>query len=125
MDVLIDFESEIPIYIQLRNQIVKGIARGELVEGYSLPSVRSFADDIGINMHTVSKAYTILKSEGYIILDRRHGAFISASKKSDEDREKFKEDLSVTIYGCIAKGMTKEEINSIIQEIYNNIEEVE
>lgn len=124
MNVLIDFESEIPIYIQLRNQIVKGIARGELTEGYSLPSVRSFADDIGINMHTVNKAYTILKAEGYIVLDRRHGAFISVSKKNNSDKEKFKEDLSVTIHSCIAKGMTKEEINSIIEEIYN-IEEVE
>lgn len=121
MNVVINFESEIPIYIQIRNEIVKGIAKGVLEEGYSLPSVRSFASDIGINMHTVNKAYSILKSEGYITLDRRRGAFISVSQKNEEDKKKFKEELSITISNCIAKGMKIEEISLIIEEIYREI----
>lgn len=121
MNILIDFENELPIYIQLRNEIVKGIAKGEIENGYSLPSVRALASDIGINMHTVNKAYNILKSEGYIILDRRHGAFISVSERNEQDEKKFKEDLSVIIHRCIAKNMEEEEITLIINEIYNDI----
>lgn len=121
MNILINFESEIPIYIQIRNEIVKGIAKKILENGYSLPSVRSLADDIGVNMHTVNKAYTILKSEGYITLDRRHGAFISVSHRNEEDKKRFKEELSISISNCIAKGMSKEEISLIIEEIYSEL----
>ena len=77
MIIEIDFNSDEAIYIQLRNQIIMGIATSEIQEGESLPSVRQLAETVGINMHTVNKAYTVLKQEGYIQLDRRKGAVIS------------------------------------------------
>ena len=76
MIVEIDFNSDEAIYIQLRNQIIIGIATERLREGETLPSVRQLADDIGINMHTVNKAYSVLKQEGFVKLDRRRGAVI-------------------------------------------------
>jgi DNA-binding transcriptional regulator YhcF (GntR family) len=75
----IDFESNTPIYTQLHDHIVLGVAKGLLAPGETLPSVRQMASDIGINLHTVHKAYNILKDEGYIVMDRRHGAAIAAS----------------------------------------------
>ena len=77
MIIEIDFNSDEAIYIQLRNQIIMGIATSEIQEGESLPSVRQLAETVGINMHTVNKAYTVLKQEGYIQLDRRKGAVIA------------------------------------------------
>ena len=74
MIIEIDFNSSEAIYMQLRNQIILGIATSQLQEGESLPSVRQLADHIGINMHTVNKAYTVLKQEGFLKLDRRKGA---------------------------------------------------
>jgi DNA-binding transcriptional regulator YhcF (GntR family) len=71
MIVKIDFNSDEAIYIQLRNQIIIGIATEQIREGDALPSVRQLADNIGINMHTVNKAYTVLKQEGFVKLDRR------------------------------------------------------
>ncbi|HBM47809.1 MAG TPA: GntR family transcriptional regulator, partial [Lachnoclostridium sp.] len=56
MIIKIDFESDEAIYIQLRNQIIMGIATDRIHEGDSLPSVRQLAENIGINMHTVNKA---------------------------------------------------------------------
>ena len=56
MYIEIDFNSEEAFYIQLRNQIIIGIARNQYQEGDSLPSVRQLADSVGINMHTVNKA---------------------------------------------------------------------
>ena len=76
MFIEIDFNSEEAFYIQLRNQIIIGIAMNQYQEGDSLPSVRQLADRVGINMHTVNKAYSVLKQEGFIRLDRRKGAVI-------------------------------------------------
>ena len=70
----IDFNSDEAIYIQLCNQIIMGIATSVIHEGDSLPSVRQLADTVGVNMHTVNKAYNVLKREGYISLDKRRGA---------------------------------------------------
>ena len=77
MDLYIDFNSDEAIYVQLCNQIIIGIATDRIRQGDSLPSVRQLADNIGINMHTVNKAYTILKQEGFVKLDRRRGAVVS------------------------------------------------
>ena len=77
MILTIDFNSDEALYMQLRNQIIYGIANDEIKEGDSLPSVRQMADDIGINMHTVNKAYSVLKNEGFLKPDRRYGAIIA------------------------------------------------
>ena len=74
----IDEQSEQPIYQQLIDQIIVGIAKGELVPNESLPSIRQLADEIGVNMMTVSKAYNKLKQSGYIVTDRRNGTKITA-----------------------------------------------
>ena len=77
MMIEIDFSSDEAIYIQLTNQIIMGIATSRLQEGDTLPSVRQLADTVGINMHTVNKAYSVLKQEGFVKVDRRKGAVIS------------------------------------------------
>ena len=77
MLIEIDFNSEEALYVQLQNQIIMGIAMDLIKEGDALPSVRQLADTVGINMHTVNKAYTVLKQEGFIRLDRRKGAVIA------------------------------------------------
>ena len=64
MLIEIDFNSDQAIYMQLRDQIIMGIASSRFQEGDMLPSVRQLADTIGVNMHTVNKAYTVLKQEG-------------------------------------------------------------
>ena len=71
---ILDFNSDEAIYVQLMNQIILGIATSRLQEGDTLPSVRQMADTIGINMHTVNKAYTLLKQQGFVSIDRRRGA---------------------------------------------------
>lgn len=72
-----DFSSPLPLYRQLRDQIVIGIAEGTLLPGEHLPTIRALAEESGINMMTVSKAYQLLKQEGYITTDRRSGAVVA------------------------------------------------
>lgn len=76
MVISINEASEVPIYQQIRNQIVLGISDGRLKPGEQLPTVRALAGEIGINSMTVNKAYALLKQEGYIYTDRRNGAHV-------------------------------------------------
>ncbi|EOH81044.1 MULTISPECIES: GntR family transcriptional regulator [Enterococcus] len=85
----IDPHSEEPIYLQLRKQIIIGIARGDLKPNEQLPTVRQFADELGVNTMTVSKGYQQLREEGYLITDRRKGTLVAplpvTSKKTNEE----------------------------------------
>ena len=72
----LDFSNDIPIYQQIRNQIVAALAAGDLLPGEKLPTIRALAEETGINMMTVSKAYQLLKTEGYITTGRRDGAMV-------------------------------------------------
>ena len=81
MLIAFDFQSEIPLYIQLRNQIVIGIAQGLIMPGEHLPTIRALAEESGVNMMTISKAYQLLKSEGYIMTDRRKGTIVAPRER--------------------------------------------
>ena len=93
----IDFNSDEAIYVQLMNQIILGIATSRLQEGDPLPSVRQLADTIGINMHTVNKAYALLRQVGYIRLDRRTGAVNAVEADKIKAMEEMKRELLMTL----------------------------
>ena len=114
----IDFNSDEALYIQLRNQIVIGIATSQLSAGDSLPSVRQLADRVGINMHTVNKAYTVLKQEGFVKVDRRRGAVIAIDADRISDLEQMRESLRVILARASCRNISREEVHALIDEIY-------
>ena len=122
MYVEIDFNSDEAIYIQLRNQIIYGIATSQIQEGDNLPSVRELADHIGINMHTVNKAYTILRQEGYVKLDRRKGAVIAIDINKLQALEEMKESLRFILAEAICKNISCKEVHEIIDQIFEEFE---
>ena len=97
MLIEIDFNSSEAIYVQLQNQIIMGIATDMIREGDTLPSVRQLADTVGINMHTVNKAYSILRQEGFIQLDRRRGAVVAIDADKAQAMLKLREKLAARI----------------------------
>ena len=114
----IDFNSDEAIYVQLCNQIIMGIATDQLKVGETLPSVRQLADTIGINMHTVNKAYSVLRQEGFLSIDRRRGAVISIDVDKIRALEEMKENLlPVLAKGC-CKNITRDEVHALIDEIF-------
>ena len=119
MIIRIDFNSSEAIYVQLRNQIVMGIASAQLREGESLPSVRQLADEIGINMHTVNKAYAVLRVEGIIHLDRRRGAVIAIDINRLQALEDMKRQLTVVLAKGRCKNITKEDVYALVDEIFD------
>ena len=118
MLIEIDFNSDEAIYLQLKNQIILGIATSQFREGDSLPSVRQLADTVGINMHTVNKAYTVLKQEGFVKVDRRKGAIVAIDVNKLKVMAELKKDLQVMIARGSCKNVTRDEFHQLIDEIY-------
>lgn len=119
MLIHIDFSSDEAIYMQLRNQIILSIAANQIQEGETLPSVRQLAEEIGINMHTVNKAYAVLKQDGFIKLDRRHGAIIAIDIDKMEAMQEMSEEMSVIVAKAICKNISREEAHQILDDIYS------
>ena len=120
MFIEIDFNSDEAIYMQLRNQIILGIATARFQEGDMLPSVRQLAESIGINMHTVNKAYTVLKQEGYVKVDRRRGAMIAIDIDRMQALAEVRRELQVTLAKASCKNISREEVHALIDEIYED-----
>jgi len=110
-----------PLYEQLRDQVVLGIAAKKLVLNEALPSVRSLATDLGINFHTVNKAYSILSDEGYIVIDRRKGAMV-AQPTTDNDSflSKLSQKLALNAAEAICHGMSKNDFIAQCTNCYHN-----
>lgn len=118
MVIRVDFDSEEALYLQVRNQIIMGIATSQLREGENLPSVRELAETIGINMHTVNKAYGILKQEGYLKVDRRSGAVVAIAVDEMKAREEMMRELQVILAKACCKGISEEEAHEMVSLIY-------
>ncbi len=122
MVIELDMDSSTPIYVQLRNQIVKGIGKGELAAGEKLPTVRQLAEDAGVNTMTVNKTYQILKAEGYIKIDRRLGACVSENiDMSIQFREKMESELELLSAEAYITGMSKSEFLQICDSMYSRM----
>ncbi|THE11369.1 GntR family transcriptional regulator [Bacillus timonensis] len=118
MIIQIEPESEIPIYQQITNQIIEGIARGSIQPGDSLPSVRTFATDLGINMHTVNKSYHQLEKKGIIRIMPKSGAVISSPQDFNESSfERLKSDYKLLIAESLVVGMSNEQIQELVSSI--------
>ncbi|MCI5732189.1 MAG: GntR family transcriptional regulator [Eubacterium sp.] len=122
MYISIDFNSDEALYLQLRNQIILAIVKAELQEGENLPSVRDMAETVGINMHTVNKAYAMLRQEGYLRLDRRHGAVVAVDMDQVKATMELAETLDLILAQAICKNVSRSDVHDLVDQIYNQYE---
>jgi len=115
----VDFNSDEAIYVQLQNQIIVGIATDMIREGDALQSVRRLAEAAGINMHTVNKAYTVLKQEGFIRLDKRRGAVIALDIDKAETLLQMREQMRILLAKGCCKNISREEVHALVDEIFD------
>ena len=119
MIIAINEVSDIPIYIQIRDQIIMGISDGSLTSGEQLPTVRALAEEIGVNSMTVSKAYQMLKQEGYITSDRRNGARVRKELALNKDlTDEQISNLKRIASEAKLKGMSKDEFLELCENAY-------
>ncbi|MEU9129417.1 GntR family transcriptional regulator [Kitasatospora sp. NPDC048540] len=103
MILTLDLNSEIPIYQQIRDRVVEAVAAGELAEGAALPSTRQLAADLGINFHTVNKAYDLLRREGLLLLNRKSGAVVRRDARSGPPEPGFTDDWGARLRTLLAE----------------------
>ena len=120
MILKINFDSEEALYMQLCNQIIVGIATDMLHEGDNLPSVRQLAEDIGINMHTVNKAYSVLSQEGFLRLDRRRGAVVAFNMYKLQALAEMREELGIVLARGFCRNVSREEVHALVDEIFED-----
>ena len=118
----IDFKSDLPIYEQIRRGIIIGLSNGQIKPGDKLPSVREMAENIGINLHTVNKAYKLLETDGVLTMDRRFGSLVSGGKypMKDFDSEKMASELDLLIAIAKLKGLSEEDFIDYINKKREN-----
>ena len=124
MFIEIEADSSVPIYLQLAQQIIEGVAKGELKPGDSLPSVRAFAADLGMNMHTVNKAYHFLEEKEFIQIVPKKGVFIhekSIRPANGTDLDRLKKELRPFIGEALCLNLSTEELNELLTEIVRDI----
>lgn len=121
----IDLESEEPIYVQLQNQIIEGIAKNQLKPGETLPSVRSMASDLGINLHTVNKAYQFLKQDGFILIHRQKGVVINPEplEMTDTHYDTLKKAVKPIIAKAICHHLKEDEFITLCRTLYTEFKE--
>ncbi len=106
----LEVDGAVPLYQQLRDRVVEAIASGALRRGDSLPATRQLAADLGINMHTVNKAYDLLRQEGLIRLGRRTGAVVSRDPASGPpaagEIAQWEQQARTMLAEAVAKGLS-------------------
>ena len=118
----LDFSIDTPIYLQIRNQIVLGIADGSLKAGEKLPPIRTLASETGINTMTVNKAYQLLKQEGFIITDRRLGAIVNSERSPNATISLIEhKELRPLISEFYVNRISKEELLDACSAIYDSL----
>lgn len=124
MLLTIDFSEDEPIYMQIRNQIVVGIASGRLQDGDSLPSVRMLGEELGVNLHTVNKAYKLLREEGFITMARSRGAVVHAGNAA-RDAADFLQSAEGTLCNIVSEAITRHVdramLHHMIDTLYDQI----
>ena len=113
-----DFSSGVPLYMQLRNQIIISIAEGRLKDGEKLPTIRALSQESGINMMTVSKAYQLLRQEGYILADRRKGTVVSCEQHNGPPSQETISALRLQICELRLAGLSREDVLNLCRGIY-------
>lgn len=120
MVIVLQDGSDVPVFKQIRNQIVMGISEGKLLPGDKLPTVRALAEEIGINSMTVNKAYQLLKQEGYIITDKRNGVRV---RESFFMKHTLSPEADAQLHQLVSEahlhGITRDEFVTIVDQYYS------
>jgi DNA-binding transcriptional regulator YhcF (GntR family) len=124
MLIKVDFENDQPIYLQIRDQVIEGIASGLLKPGESLPSVRQLASDLDINLQTANKAYSILQGEGFLKVHRREGFLVRSLEEMRAGKDhilEIRERLRPMAAEAVCRGVSVEEFTGICTALFAGI----
>ena len=117
--IAIDLHSRVPVYEQIEEQIIWLINSGVYTPETRLPSIRSLASELRLNVNTVKRAFSELEAKGIVYSLQGKGVFVSPFYNgSDNLKKEALDNLSVALRSARAKGVTKEEITDLVDETF-------
>ncbi|WP_034993847.1 GntR family transcriptional regulator [Liquorilactobacillus vini] len=119
MLLTVDLQSSIPIYQQIRNQIIAQVAAGLVRPGEKLPTIRALANQLQVNLHTVNKAYQQLAQEGFIDLLGRRGAIVV--QPSTKNLQQTKKSLQQAVTEAVAQGVSCSALQQLVIQTYQQL----
>lgn len=120
----VNFQSSTPVYRQIYENVVRLVSLGILKPNEKLPPVRALAPELGVNPNTVSKAYNLLESDGYIYSTVGRGSFVCENIDIvATEQENAKADLRKALVKSHSLGISKREVDNMVKEIYTGGEE--
>ena len=125
MNVIISNVSDKPLYLQIKDQIKEAILKGELKDGDLLPSVRVFANDLGVSVLTTRRVYDELEQEGFASSKAGRGTFVTMANLEllrDSKRRIVEEDMQKAVHNAKVFGITKEELQKIMEILFEEVE---
>ncbi len=115
----IDYKSGISICDQIINGFINLISLSVLKTDDAMPSVRALASKLTVNPNTIQKAYAILEERGVIYTVKGKGSFVADAENTRKTLiSTEKDNLKAVILSAYQKGVSREDINNIINEIY-------
>ncbi|WP_409271903.1 GntR family transcriptional regulator [Neobacillus sp. SCS-31] len=121
MDIILSNNSDLPIYQQIKNQMIQQIMKGDLKDGEQLPSIRNLAKELKISVITTKRAYDDLEKEGYIDTVIGKGTFVSVRGKNMLKQKQFETingKLKLTVKDCKQYNIPLHEVLEIIKKLY-------
>ena len=124
MLIKININSSTPVYVQLRNEIIKGVAYGEIGKGEKLPTVREMAKQVGLNPMTINKAYQLLKEEGIVKTEGRNGVTVREDITPNElFLTKLNDEVELLVTESIVRGFNVKNIIDLINNTSEKLQE--
>ncbi len=121
--IMIDHHSKIPIYEQIKVQILALITSGALSPGDKLPSLRTLAADLSLNFNTIKKVFAQLEADGVIITVQGKGCFVADTARGNTTvLDKGEAVLREALGMALASGVTEERAAEIVREVYRRRE---
>lgn len=121
MKIIISGNSDLPIYLQIVNQIKEQILSGQIEENQMLPSMRALAKDLGISFITTKRSYEELEKQGLINTVPGKGCFVSHFNKElvyEAKMREIEESLEKAINLSNMIGLSKEELILTLESLY-------
>ena len=123
MFLTVDANDKRPLYQQIIDGVKTLIARGDLREGATLPSVRQVAGDLGVNLNTIAVAYRRLQDEGFVTIRHGASAVVSSRRARAVEEEALRQPLRTALTQLILAGRSDKEITAAIQQELRSIRE--
>ncbi|MEJ8545303.1 GntR family transcriptional regulator [Brevibacillus borstelensis] len=126
MNIIISNASDLPIYLQIKDQIKDAILRGELKEGEMLPSIRALANDLRVSVLTTRRVYDELEAEGFITTRAGKGSFVAKENLElllESKRHMVEVKLAEAWKTARALGISKSELYAMMDLLFEEGEE--